>query len=321
MSLFRYPFSLLAPAGPRSRLSVLIFHRVHRHADPLCPDEMTAPLFDRVLGRLKAWFNVIPLDRAVEDLLAGRLPDRPLCITFDDGYADNYEVALPILKKHGLSATFFIATGYLDGGCMFNDKVTEAIRACGAEVLDLTSAGLGTYGLASLDHRRRAVGEVVAAIKYVGSPKRELLAQEICDIAGVSPPVSLMMSRAQLRDLHRQGMGVGGHTRSHPILAATAGDVAMAELVDGKRDIEEIIGQTVTLLAYPNGRPGIDYRAEHVLLAREAGFRGAVSTAKGVATAGSDVFQIPRFTPWGRSMVKFGARLGLNLRAGDPERV
>ncbi len=74
------------------------------------------------MGWVKTWFNVMPLDAAVNALKKRNLPARAMAITFDDGYADNQVTALPILKQHGLSATFFIATGYLDGGRMWNEQ-------------------------------------------------------------------------------------------------------------------------------------------------------------------------------------------------------
>ena len=67
------------------------------------------------------------------------------------------------------------------------------------------------------------------------------------------------------------------------------------------------------VFAYPNGQPGHDYRHEHVALVHDLGFDGAVSTAWGVARAGADIFQIPRFTPWDRSDLRFELRMIGNL--------
>ena len=96
---------------------------------------------------IRSWFNVLPLALAVERLRQGDLPARALAITFDDGYADNAEVAAPILERLGLPATFFVTTGFLQGGCMWNDRVIEALRNCAADELDLSELGLGTLDL------------------------------------------------------------------------------------------------------------------------------------------------------------------------------
>ena len=110
---------------PAPRLSILIYHRVLARPDPLFPYEVDAKRFGQHLNLLKRFFTVIPLHDAVHLLARGKLPARAACITFDDGYADNAQVALPILQKHGMCATFFIATGFLDGGQMWNDKVID----------------------------------------------------------------------------------------------------------------------------------------------------------------------------------------------------
>ncbi len=124
---FRHLFAVLAPDGPRSRLTILIFHRVLDRQDFLQPGEPTADEFDSQIRWLTSWFKVLPLSEAVEALRAGDLPERRLAITFDDGYPDNHDVAVPILRRHGAVATFFVATGYLDGGIMFNGRLASSL--------------------------------------------------------------------------------------------------------------------------------------------------------------------------------------------------
>src|SRR5215831_142994 len=115
--MLRFPLSWLSPSGPRGRLSILIFHRVLRQHDPLISDLPTAAQFETQMRWVREWCNVLPLGEAIDRLYAGTIPARALSITFDDGYADNEEVAAPILKRLDMTATFFVATGFLDGGC------------------------------------------------------------------------------------------------------------------------------------------------------------------------------------------------------------
>jgi peptidoglycan/xylan/chitin deacetylase (PgdA/CDA1 family) len=315
MSMTRALLSALSPAGPRARLSVLIFHRVLFEPDPLFPGEPDRVRFDTVCGWLKRWFNVLPLDAAVQRLQLGTLPSRAAAITFDDGYADNCAVAMPILQRHGLSATFFVASGFLDGGRMWNDTVIESIRRTAQPTLDLTDLlELPPLPLDTLERRRAAIDAVVAAVKYLDPARRQALVESIAARARITLPTDLMMSSSQVRALRAGGMDVGAHTSSHPILARLSRAEARDEIVAGKRTLENILGQTVPLFAYPNGKPGEDYSDETVELAREAGFAAAVSTARGAARQGADVFQLPRFTPWDRSGWRFGARLVANLR-------
>ncbi|CAL95882.1 polysaccharide deacetylase family protein [Azoarcus olearius] len=314
MNAFSTLAALMSPSGPRARLSILIFHRVAPRPDPLFPGEVDAHRFDGILRWVSGAFRVLPLGQAVELLRQGRLPARAMAITFDDGYADNHDVALPILQRHGLSATFFVATDFLDGGRMWNDTVIEAVRRAQGGVFDLRDLALGCFDLKTPEAQRAAIDTVLTAIKHRAPEERARVVAEIGARAGAALPDDLMMTSAQVRRLHDAGMEIGGHTCSHPILAAAPSELARREIEDGKRRLETIIGASVDLFAYPNGRPAADYRAEHVEMVRAAGFKAAVSTAAGAAHAATDLFQLPRFTPWDRSPMRFGLRLMNNLR-------
>jgi peptidoglycan/xylan/chitin deacetylase (PgdA/CDA1 family) len=313
MSLLRPVFRRLSPAGKRARLSILIFHRVLAEVDPIFPDVPDIERFDSILAWLGSWFNVMPLDAAARALTQGSLPERAAAITFDDGYADNFLNAMPRLRAHGMSATFFIVTGALDGGRMWNDTIIEAIRRHGGPALDLNDIGLGRHVLISADDRRVAIEYLIDRLKYVDAPARLAAAESIATMAHVAPSTTLMMTAEQVRAMKREGMQIGAHTVSHPILARLAHQDARREMADSKARLEEILDSTVELFAYPNGKPRDDYLEEHALLARECGFAAAVSTAPGAAERRSDIMQLSRFTPWDKSRARFGGRLALNL--------
>lgn len=312
-SAARTAIRLFSPPGRKGRLSVLIYHRVLPEYDELLKGEPHASEFEQTMRWVKRVFNVIPLRDGVEGLKTGNLPDRALCITFDDGYANNESVAAPILKKLGLHATFFIATAYLDGGRMFNDSVMEAVRRFQGSELDLTSLGLGRHATGTIPDKSRAIGHVLDAVKYKPAEERREIAERIAEIAGTTLPTDLMMTSEQAANLARMGFELGGHTETHPILAKLGADEARREIERGKRRVEELAGGRIGLFAYPNGRPHRDYSRATVELVRAAGFDGAVSTSHGAARIGSDPYQIPRFTPWDRTHPRFAARMVSNL--------
>lgn len=316
MSL-RWAFDALSPAGRQARLSVLIFHRVRPHKDPLFPGEPDAEEFELHMKWVRRWFHVLPLDEAVARLRSGTLPARAAAITFDDGYADNCTVAMPILRDLGLHATFFIATGYLDGGRMWNDTIIEAVRAARSPQLDLESLQLGRHAIASTSERRSAIQDIIGRLKYYALDQRQHLAEAVAAQAGGELPRDLMLTTAQLRKLAHSGMGIGAHTVSHPILANVPNEVAWREITEGKQRLEALLDRSIALFAYPNGKPGRDYNGEHVRMAREAGFDAALSTAWGAAKYGCDLYQIPRFTPWDRAAWSYALRLMRNLRRPD----
>lgn len=310
-------FSALSGQGPDARLTVLIFHRVLEEPDALLQGEVDAKRFSRICGWLSRWFNVLPLDEAMSRLGTVGLPPRSLCITFDDGYADNHDVALPILQSHGLSATFFVTTGVIDGGVMWNDTVIESVRRARVSQIDGRDLGLHALGAMPLDgaaQRRAAIERLLLAVKHLEPTERADRVDRLRRLAGLQElPSDTMMTVAQVRGLRDAGMQIGGHTVTHPILARLDDDAARYEIAEGKRVLEAWLGEEVPLFAYPNGRPGDDFEPKHATMVRQAGFKGAVSTAWGVATRQTDAFAVPRFTPWAPQRWKFGLQLARNL--------
>ncbi len=306
---------LAATSGPR--LSILIFHRVLPTPDPLRPGEPDAKAFEARMRWLASAFRVMPLPEATRRLSDGTLSSNVACITFDDGYADNATVAAPILSRLRLPATFFVATGFLDGGRMWNDTVIESVRRHRGPTLDATALGLGAWPTSDDGERVAAIEGLLTALKYLPQADRQSRVDALAALVGLPAHSDLMMTRAQVREVRRHGMSIGAHTVSHPILTTLSIDAARAEIVDGRRELEAVTGGPVRLFAYPNGKPLRDYDASHVALVRDLGFDAAVSTAWGASDRRSDRFQLRRFTPWDAGTHRFGLRLAQNLVRQD----
>ncbi len=307
---------MVMPGGARARLSTLIFHRVTLDADPLFPGEMDAARFEQLCGLLGVWFNVLSLPEAIERLNTNDLPERAMAITFDDGYADNHSVAAPILRRFGLPCTFFVATGYLDGGCMWNDVIVSALRDTRQTSLSLQGMALDEgermLSLCSVAERRLAVDHLILLSKYMPADRRQAFVDAVADRLEVASPNHLMMTSDQVRQLDRMGFGVGAHTRTHPILARLDRVAARCEIESCKADLENLLGHEVAHFAYPNGKRGTDYNDETVAVVREAGFHAALTTNPGVSMSTTDRFQLPRFTPWDRQPLRFAIRMARN---------
>lgn len=297
------------------RLSILFYHRVLPESDPLQPDIPDAELFRRHMRWLRRFYRVLPLAEAVTLLARGRLPRRAVAITFDDGYRDNYEVALDILRELDLSATFFISSGFLDGGRMWNDTVIETVRRLPETELTFEPCDIRDLPLCSMSQRRWAVAQLLAELKYRPLAQR----QELCETLAAQlnqPLPRLMMTREQVRGLRRAGMEIGAHTVHHPILKRLAAATARAEIEQSKQALEEILGEPVRLFAYPNGKMGQDFGPEHAAMVAESGFQAAVTTDWGTADAATDPYGLPRFTPWDRQPWRFAARLAWQRGVG-----
>jgi peptidoglycan/xylan/chitin deacetylase (PgdA/CDA1 family) len=311
MTILKPFFALMSPTGPNGRLSVLIYHRVLPEPDPLFPDEMHAQRFNEMCGWIKTWFNVLPLDQAVNQLKSGTLPARAVCITFDDGYADNFHVAMPILQRHGLTATFFIATGFLDGGRMWNDTIIETVRNC--QHLPVIASEARQSMTPTIEDRRGAINALINQNKYLPVAERVAETEQLAKFSNAILPTNLMMTSAEVKAMRKAGMQIGAHTVSHPILARLTDAQARQEIGDSKRFLEDLLGERIGLFAYPNGKPGEDYSPQTVEVVRSLGFDAAVSTQWGASRMGDDMLQIKRFTPWDKTQFRFGLRLLRNL--------
>ena len=299
------------PATRAGRLLILIYHRVRPQPDPMFPGEVDARRFDAQMALLRRHCHPIPLRAAVAGLADQSLPPRAVAVTFDDGYADNASVALPILQRHGIPATFFITAGYLDGGRMWNDSIIEAVRCTTARSLDLADLGLGTVELDSPLARGAVAEAIIGKVKHLDPFERQSRVDSLCRRTAVALPGDLMMTAAQVRELAGSGMEVGAHTMTHPILRSIAVAEARREIDDSRHHLQSITGQTVDGFAYPNGRPQDDYTTRDRDLVEELGFHYALATVNGSATQHSDRFQLPRFTPWDRQPERWLARLML----------
>ena len=305
-------FSVASGLYQTARLSILIYHRVLPNFDPFRSLEITKSEFIWQMNLVAKNFNAYTLSEAINRLHSGCLPSRSICITFDDGYADNYEIALPILQYFKIPATFFIASGFLDGGRMWNDSVIEIIRVCRDGVLNLSDHSLGIHAIKSTETRRKAVREILSKAKYLPPDERKRAVASIVDWADskLKLPGNLMMTSEQVQGMHKAGMEIGAHTVNHPILERISVEESESEIKSSREQLEALVGQQqVKVFAYPNGQPEKDYRQADVEVVRKLGFDAAVSTKWGVSTTDTDRWQLPRFTPWDKTPSRFMLRL------------
>jgi phosphatidylinositol alpha-1,6-mannosyltransferase len=311
-------FSLLSRQGHNAKLTVLLFHKVPLAADPLTPTEPTFSQFEHILDFLQENASVLPLADAATALTSGKLPKKAVALTFDDGYDEWLATASPALRARNMHATFFVTTEQLEGSALWHERIIAAVRA-----LPDTGArlpyGFGSYAdLRQTGSRIRLISELQERLKYAPLPER-LVAIEMIEAQARSPLVwPKPFDRDSVRALHSQGFEIGGHTISHPILNECSDAQARQEIAGCKEELEHIVGGKVNAFAYPNGRPMKDYEGRHVAMVKACGYKLAVATSGGAARLDSDIFQLPRFTPWGATRERMALQLARNLI--EPER-
>ncbi|MBK8175971.1 MAG: polysaccharide deacetylase family protein [Rhodospirillales bacterium] len=275
-----------------SRLTVLAYHRI---ADTSRSDfvgfaanvSATATSFDAQLRWLRQHFHIVSLDEVLEWLDGNTtLPNNPALITFDDGYKDMLDAALPVLRRHAAPAALFLATDCVGSSkpffwdlaayCFHHTARCEAF-------LPLT----GSIAWSDEPGRRQALHEWITAAKALPCEALPAAGAALASALQVLVPEDafrhLHLSWDDVRVLARSGVAIAGHTRSHAILSRIPAAQARAEMVESKRQIEAEVGVVVRAFAYPNGLAD-DYRPQDVAILRDEGFTAAFTLADGPST-------------------------------------
>ena len=308
-------FSLFSPHGQKAKLTILLFHKIPVRADPLTPAEPVLSQFEHILDFLRENANVLPLSEAVRALGKGALPKKAVSITFDDGYDEWLTTVSPALRARDLPATFFVTTEQLDGQPLWHERIIAAVRALPDNGARLPYGFGGFSDLRQHSSRVRLVRELQERLKYAPLPERLGAIEMIEAQAGSALVWPRPFDRQSVRELHSQGFEIGGHTVNHPILNECSDQDAMREIGGCKEELEAIIGGTMHAFAYPNGRPFMDYEGRHVAMVKACGYKAAVATSGGAASQDSDIYQLPRFTPWGTTNERVALQLARNLVA------
>lgn len=304
--LLRSFYSIVSPGNTKGKLQIFIFHRVLDKPDPLMPGEPDVIQFERIVDMLSKVYNVISLPEAVERLKQKTLPSRAACITFDDGYKDNFSNAYPILKKYGLPATIFVATDYLGDGMMWNDIIIESIRGYN-DYLTVNELDIHDVDCQTDNQKKDLIKLIIGKIKYKKYAERIKFVEQLEQSLGYQRKM-FMMSNEDVKNISGDLITIGAHTKTHPILTTTTESEAKIEIGESKEYLEGLLNKKIDSFAYPNGQPGTDYGDKDVVIVKQLGFKAAVSTRKSIANYQDSPFELPRFTPWDKSMTKFMLR-------------
>lgn len=252
--------------------------------------------------------TTIPLRQFVADHQRGTLEARAAAITFDDGYADNLYAAAPLLGKHRIPATVYVATGFTGTTREFWwDGLERAILPPRRlpSTLTLTLGGQERRWRLNAVNALSRVGISRSRVRFLFNVREHLLPlsdAEREDAVGyllewsgstVAPRANRrVMTTDELRAMDAGGlMELGAHTVSHPQLPSLPPDAQLEEMARSRADLEGILGHQVCSFSYPYGAADETTRR----LARSLGFESATCVHPGVVQPGADVFALPRF--------------------------
>lgn len=272
--------------------AILMLHRVT--ATPVGPLginrhlAVTPAFLDSALSEMKRMgFHFVTMDEFAEALAAPDRPRRPLAaITLDDGYRDNLVEALPVFERHEVPAIIHVAPALIDGGSFLWWEAVEEIVHRSATV-ELPGEGRNVrLPCRTMAEKLRAAAALTA---YLSRRVEECdLASELARLASAAgvdpdrPRRELLMNWDEIRILSRHPLiEIGAHTISHANLKRLDDEAAWREISGASTLLDERIGRRPDHMAYPYGFADA-VGSREVRLAREAGFRTAVTTRHGV---------------------------------------
>jgi peptidoglycan/xylan/chitin deacetylase (PgdA/CDA1 family) len=264
---------------------ILMYHRVLSENDP--DRRIVQPglyvgkeVFEKQMAFLSRRFKVISLGQLNQAILSkDSEPGNYAVVTFDDGWRDNYENAFPVMNRHNIPATIFLATDFIGTRNILwfylAGMVLEKAKLPPDKLLDIlrrTATGK--------DMPQTAISQdPIEILKALDHDSIMAVVREISSVAGIDEDNLIsgdnrMLNWDQVIEMTRGGIEFGSHGCSHRILTGLSASEVKEELIHSKKIIEEKLGRIITLFSYPNG----DYSAEIQTIVKEAGYACAVVT-------------------------------------------
>lgn len=257
--------------GQGYRPLVLGYHRVVEDYAASCRTEMASMListamFERHLDLIGQHFRFVDLDEVGEAVRNGVLFDEPVAaVTFDDGYRDIYENAMPVLEHKGIPAASFVVTDLVGTPAwQMHDKLYRLVEKGFAQwdnprrQLHGVLADLGLPASEILPDRAatRTPSQTVAGLlpKLSRADVGRVSAYLECNVGNGFVPVPETLTWPMLSDLRRRGFTIGSHTRTHVSLPMEPASIAEEELRGSKQVLEERLGEPIHHFAYPGGQ-------------------------------------------------------------------
>jgi len=276
------------------KLTILAYHRVMGVDSSSYPFDLslvsaTPKDFEWQLEHITKRFTPIQFEDVIKFIDRGDpLPKRPIILSFDDGFDDNYHTVFPIAKRYSIPFSVFLSTDYIGSDDTFwFEKLAYLFSRSQSNTLMATPEI--EYTLTdSIEDRRRSYYDFVERIKYFPHIERiqllECLFERYADVfEDISPDekkLSQPLTWEHIREMASWGVELGAHGATHNILTTMNDAELNADIAKSKKTIEIELGCDVNLFSYPNGLAE-DYGSVAQVALRVAGYKTAVSYVPG----------------------------------------
>jgi peptidoglycan/xylan/chitin deacetylase (PgdA/CDA1 family) len=263
-------------------LRVLTYHRVEwDDVNPAPSPSLTISpdAFAEQMRYVRRRYQVVSVEQVIHAIQGkGGLPRRSVLITFDDGYQDFRSQAWPVLKELGLPVVLFVPTAFPGEpeATFWWDRLRHALMNTSRR--DQLESPVGRLSLGTTREREDASGRLQAHAKRMRHPEALVWVMATCRELGVPPPPAAILNWSELRELASEGVTIGSHTRTHPLLTRIPLEEVRAEVAGALRDLKQELGSALPILAYPAG--AFDDRVVRII--EEEGYVLAFTTVRGV---------------------------------------
>ncbi len=238
----------------RLRPQVIMYHRITEAAytSGLPPTE-----FEKQINYLRNHFRVVSIETLLHELRTNNLQPYTIAITFDDGHRDFYEYAWPILKKYNLPASLYITTGFVNGDVwLWPDRLKYVMINSSKKQISIAPLGHLSFEANKFSSSWNLLGDYCLTLT---SELRESFIDKLAQVAVCEVPIQpaapfLPVTWGQLKEMVAEGLDVGSHTVTHPILSGLDYKIITHELTNSAHIINRELGYNVHGICYPNGR-------------------------------------------------------------------
>jgi peptidoglycan/xylan/chitin deacetylase (PgdA/CDA1 family) len=297
--------------------TVLTYHRVCPPQDVLSLERglvVSPQAFETQVRYVAENCSPLTFARLVDLIRAKkRFPPRTVVLTFDDGFADNYANALPILRRHGVTATVFVTTDYIGStGLFWWDKLSSILQRAPCKTTAFRWNGQQfTVNTGSSVDTERTYSCLVQYLRDDESVDKDAFLESVRSVL-TSPPAPAVKTHLdwdEVRAMDAVGIEIGSHTCSHVRMSAVNKYRLYDELARSKAVIERELGKPVLSVAYPYGRE-VDFNSQVIAAVEELGYTGAATTVFNVARLRSHPFMVERVSVRaGDSFATFRAKI------------
>lgn len=277
------------------RVLTLLYHRVRSYDQDVQLLSVTPKHFEEQMRWLKANYKVIGFD---EDW--NGLEGDAVCLTFDDGYRDNFVTAVPILSKLQIPATIFVATGNIDTTQELwwdelerNLLVDQEYPSTFHLMDELFQC---TWDTSKVGQRQDLYDTLHWLMKQIGVERRDDWVKQLQNWNGYTSEgreENICVRTEDLGQIDLTQIGIGAHTVNHPVLSNLSKEEQRKEILISRQQLESILGSPVLTMSYPFGGAS-DYNEDTVRVCKELGFSKVAANIPGIWSEGDDLYQIPR---------------------------